>query len=297
MQTSEQLLRDVGALLTYHHGTYVANPGNLGDALITAGLESGLGRAWSRQVPASRYLGKERTVVYSGGGNLVGLYDDCQRTIERFMMHEGGTFVLLPHTVRNCDSLISRLDSRFTFYLRDVPSYEYVTQLNPRVTCYLAHDLALLLNRAHAAQLMRLVPLRLAGSLIRPRSRFRHFARAIHAFYRRAPRSAEARLFRSDAEARHTIWKRRDLAPSAFDISALYVSAYRTCHESLLAAGMLLRFLDRYEVIHTDRLHVSIAAAILGKRVLLHDNSYGKNRDVFHMSLTNRPDFNIEFCG
>ncbi len=295
IRTSSALLADVGELLLSGSATYVSNPGNLGDALITAGLLCGLGRAWPRHVPASKYTGDERVIVYAGGGNLVGLYDDCERVIEHFLRHEGGTFVLLPHTVRKCDSLIRRLDSRFTLYLRDLPSHEYVTSLNSRVKCHLAHDLALMLDRGQAAQLMAQVPIRLATSLLRPGGRFRHFTRAIHRFHRLAPRSLEVHLFREDAEARDTANGPSALASDAFDLSALYVSPYRTCHEILLAAGLLLRFINRYDTIHTDRLHVSIAAAILGKRVMLHDNCYGKNQDVFRMSLSARPGFNVSF--
>lgn len=297
IRTSSELLTHVGDALLSGSATYVSNPGNLGDALITAGLLSGLGRAWPRHVPASKYTGEDRAIVYAGGGNLVGLYGDCERVIERFLQHHDGSFVLLPHTVRNCDSLIRRLDSRFTLYLRDMPSHEYVTSLNSRVTCHLAHDLALMLDRGHAAQLMAQVPIRLATSLIRPGGRFRHFARAIHRFHCHAPRSLEAHLFREDAEARDAANGPYARGSDAFDVSALYVSPYRTCQEILLAAGLLLRFVNRYDTIHTDRLHVSIAAAILGKRVMLHDNCYGKNHDVFRMSLSARPGFNVSFIG
>jgi exopolysaccharide biosynthesis predicted pyruvyltransferase EpsI len=37
----------------------------------------------------------------------------------------------------------------------------------------------------------------------------------------------------------------------------------------------------------TDRLHVGIGAALLGKTCRLHDNSYGKNRAVYDHSIRN----------
>jgi len=47
-------------------------------------------------------------------------------------------------------------------------------------------------------------------------------------------------------------------------------------------------FLDaiaQFETIHTNRLHVSIAAAMMGRRVHLYTNSYFKNRSIYEASL------------
>ncbi|PIP29634.1 hypothetical protein COX27_00355 [Candidatus Kuenenbacteria bacterium CG23_combo_of_CG06-09_8_20_14_all_36_9] len=51
--------------------------------------------------------------------------------------------------------------------------------------------------------------------------------------------------------------------------------------------------LQKYNQINTDRLHVAIAATLLGKRVKLYPNSYYKNKAVFEYSLKKFP--NIEF--
>ncbi|MBI3684909.1 polysaccharide pyruvyl transferase family protein [Candidatus Azambacteria bacterium] len=47
----------------------------------------------------------------------------------------------------------------------------------------------------------------------------------------------------------------------------------------------LIDFLQKYEQINTDRLHMAIAATLLGKRVRLFPNSYYKNKAVFDYSL------------
>lgn len=52
--------------------------------------------------------------------------------------------------------------------------------------------------------------------------------------------------------------------------------------------------LQKYERINTDRLHVAIAATLLGKKVVLFPNSYYKNRAVFDYSLKRFP--NANFC-
>lgn len=43
--------------------------------------------------------------------------------------------------------------------------------------------------------------------------------------------------------------------------------------------------INDFSIIHTDRLHVGIAACLLNKEVHLYPNSYFKNRAVFHSSI------------
>jgi len=47
------------------------------------------------------------------------------------------------------------------------------------------------------------------------------------------------------------------------------------------------KYLSQFEVINTDRLHVSIGASILGKQVNLYGGSYFKNKAIFKTSLAN----------
>jgi len=53
-------------------------------------------------------------------------------------------------------------------------------------------------------------------------------------------------------------------------------------------------YINRFETIHTNRLHVAITGALLGKQVTLSGNSYFKNRAIFKTSL--EPNFpNVKF--
>ncbi len=55
----------------------------------------------------------------------------------------------------------------------------------------------------------------------------------------------------------------------------------------------LMEVLQKYKEIHTDRLHIAIAGALLGKQVRLFPNSYYKNKAVFDYSLKRFP--NVRF--
>ncbi|MCI0619567.1 polysaccharide pyruvyl transferase family protein [Candidatus Wolfebacteria bacterium] len=54
-----------------------------------------------------------------------------------------------------------------------------------------------------------------------------------------------------------------------------------------------LVMIRKYKEVHTDRLHVAIGAALLGKQVRLFPNSYYKNKAVFDYSLSKFP--NVSF--
>lgn len=50
-----------------------------------------------------------------------------------------------------------------------------------------------------------------------------------------------------------------------------------------------INYLEGYEEINTDRLHVAICGTLLGKKVNFYPNSYYKNKAVFDYSLSNFP--------
>jgi hypothetical protein len=58
---------------------------------------------------------------------------------------------------------------------------------------------------------------------------------------------------------------------------------------SRLTAWCFLKTISAANRIVTDRLHVAIACALLGKECELHDNSYSKNRDIYAHSLSDFP--------
>ena len=50
-------------------------------------------------------------------------------------------------------------------------------------------------------------------------------------------------------------------------------------------AWPLLYTISHFREVHTDRTHVGIAAAMLGKKTFLYDNSYHKNRSIYEHSM------------
>jgi len=87
------------------------------------------------------------------------------------------------------------------------------------------------------------------------------------------PSMSVGHFFRSDVERSGRL---PDISPSR-DISAL--GSHLTPIDDFFAQ------VGACETVHTDRLHVAIAGALLGRRVHLYANSYFKNRAIFQTSI------------
>jgi exopolysaccharide biosynthesis predicted pyruvyltransferase EpsI len=79
-----------------------------------------------------------------------------------------------------------------------------------------------------------------------------------------------------------------DIPRSNIDLSNAFAADDMSPASSLHATYWTMRFVDRFEGVRTNRLHIGIMSAMLGKQVQLLDNSYGKVRDVFNHSLRDR---------
>jgi hypothetical protein len=75
----------------------------------------------------------------------------------------------------------------------------------------------------------------------------------------------------------------------SFDISRIAVGSWIDRGITALFSAMFLTGVNAADIVITDRLHVGIAAAVLGKTVFLIDNSYGKVRGVYNRLFANSP--------
>jgi exopolysaccharide biosynthesis predicted pyruvyltransferase EpsI len=272
----QPLRADVEALLARYVGKpvlYVPNPGNAGDALIAVGTFQAFGRAGVPFEVADETADIEGRVVFlGGGGNLVPLYEDTARTLAR-CVGKASEVVLLPHTVRGHEATLARLDATCTVVCREPESYAHVRAAGPRARTVLAHDMvfhldvwALLADSELVARGQSLIDEQLADAGL---NRAALNALEITDF---------SRLDREASEARPSSL----LDPS--DVFAFGTSPV----EAPLAAFCFLMTLRQARRIETDRLHVGLAAALLGIPCELRDNNYGKNAAVFAHSLAGR---------
>jgi len=283
-------LEPVLARLAAAHATvlYHAVPGNAGDSAINCAAYQLLERHGIAFEPVGDDVAVERTrgrlLVCAGGGNLVPLYDDVRRFLAR---HHAGCreLVVLPATIRGHADLLAELGPNVTLLCRDQPSLEHVRAAAPGVQVLAAHDLVLHLDVAALRRQARRRFLPLVSSFAQARRNLRRRWRGLRYDRRNRACAGELFAFRTDREV-----GAGQVVPGAnFDASIEYISDDMSPALALEATWRLLDFLGRYRVVHTDRLHVAILAALLGKAVRLHDNSYGKNRVVYEQSLRHFP--------
>lgn len=243
-----------------------ANPGNAGDALIRVATRQALVRAGVQILPPGCET-RGRTVVIIGGGNLVPLYSEANRAIARFVGAGAERIVVLPHTIRGVPTSLTQLRSGDLVMCRDVPSHQAALNSATAADVLLDHDMAfhldaqeILGDRALARVAEPALHARVPADLIDPSDR------------------AVVVLTRTDVE--------RGTHSPAGHLDASYAFAFGGGEvASLMSTWALLTFVSRCRAIVTDRLHVGIAAALLGVPCTLLPNSYDKNQSVYEQSL------------
>lgn len=262
---------------------FAPNPGNAGDSVIACAeyqIFDRLGinyRIVSHDVSVAETAGE--IVFYGGGGNLVDPYPNARDFIARH--HEGvKRLVILPHTIAAYPELITALGNNVDIICREQLSHDYVSKFVGVANVHLMDDAAFLLDIqrlrggggiAECAWLRR--PLRTAKRSVRM---------WLHAF-RNRHQANTLNSFRGDAEGTG-----RSGARANFDVSQMLAADSMSVADSVLAARSVVKFVERFDVVRTDRLHVCIVSLLLGKEVHFFDNSYGKNRAVYEHSMVGR---------
>jgi exopolysaccharide biosynthesis predicted pyruvyltransferase EpsI len=282
-------IRDYLKTLERQQIVFQPNRGNAGDALIALAAyrlfdELGLRYRVYREGDDL----SDAVLVYGGGGNLVPQYTQCARFLSAHLEH-AMKVVILPHTIAEHGDLLSRFGSNVDVICRERISYEYVREAASSARVWLMHDMALTLDPEEILANPGWRESRVARpreGKVRPATR-RYRLRRLGADVgllasRLAGRPATLDCFRRDWERTSVRipWRNVDLSTATpYDRTM----AHRSSAEA--TAFELFRYLDRFEVINTNRLHVGIAGALLGKRVRFAPNAYWKNEAVYRHSL------------
>lgn len=260
---------------------FVPNPGNAGDGLIAAAeyfLLRDLGisfRVADANAPSD--VRSDEVVVYGGGGNLVGLYDNARKYLGSCHKH-ARKVIVLPHTIRENEDFLRELGGNVTVFCREQESFDHVKIVNPALDCILADDMALILPVESILKRSKTLGYH-SGDRLSLRFLKRLFRTAKYTL-KSGFRFEVLDAFRGDIEGCG-----RDQGRLNVDVSQAYSGddmSEAACRET---AYSVFTFLCKFDKVRTDRLHVCIAAALLGKEVEFHDNSYGKNSSVYRNSL------------
>ena len=266
---------------------FVPNPGNAGDNLINAAAYRLFERLGVRYVVGTRKeTYPDRVIVHSGGGSMVEAYAGSDVFFRR--NHPiCRALVLMPHTVRTYPDLIAGMDGRCTLFLREKPSFDFVSVHATGARVHLGHDLACFLADADIAAM----PWSLAHAL-GPKIRlpWPKIALKLAAARRRGP---VLHALRTDLEATDV-----PLPSPNHDLSRMFATADMSRASCFNTVKVLRHMMRMYETVETNRLHVTILAAIVGRQVRMLDNSYGKNSAVHAQSIAGYfPNVRFETAG
>jgi exopolysaccharide biosynthesis predicted pyruvyltransferase EpsI len=262
---------------------YVPNGGNAGDSFIahaTYQLFSRLGLDCEIGDQSGNYPGK--VLIHGGGGNLVRPYTNGIDFIKRNLDH-CRKLVILPHTIRAYEDVLNRFGSNCFVFCRERSSFDFVARNAPLANVFLSHDLALAWDKDNTRQQMgrqRFADLANMTLLIRDAKRL---VRVVNYRLINPGRTSVLNVFRTDLEK-----TKIDLPRSNIDLSHAFAADDMSPASSLHTAYWMMQFIDRFQVVNTNRLHIGIMSVLLGKELYFSDNAYGKNSDIFEHSLRGR---------
>lgn len=259
---------------------FYPNPGNAGDALIAAATWQVFDRLNLRPLlsrPANFEGGA--AVILGGGGNLVPFYSDIRLALDCCLKKGVKKCLLLPHTIRGHEELLSRLDARFTLCCRDMSSFEHVARHARHADRLLADDMALSLDigrlSERTASLRHRISLHFDRDWRKGRKKWRQALNLC-----RPDNEGLLKIIRSDRERIDP-----EGGPEALDLPhhfRVMLGGRAGCEQ---VAFDLIHHLKPSKKIVTNRLHIAIAAILLGVDLEVIDNTYGKLSAVLDFSL------------
>ncbi len=276
------------------------NPGNAGDALIGMGtihLLDQLNIPYKLVNDKDHFDPSNKTIMYSGGGNLVKYYVNARNFIETH--HKKiKKLIILPHTINAHEDLLSQLGDNVNIIAREKYTFNFLKKYAGRCNIFLAHDMAFYLNKENLLKYnlpsFRSIVLKkllfkithnpeitsipspkilLTGKILESKA----------CLYRITHKKRRLKCFRIDPEKTGIAIPRNNI-----DLSEVYKLGTEHLPLIYYSAFKILNFVQKYDEVYTNRLHIAIVGAILNKKTYFYPNSYFKNKAVYEYSLKNR---------
>jgi exopolysaccharide biosynthesis predicted pyruvyltransferase EpsI len=276
---------------------YWQNQGNAGDALMataTFDLFDSLGLNYTAVFPtkdtSQDFAGK--VLVLAGGGNFTeDGYNNYAKIVAQWNQ-KVKRLIVLPHTASGNEALLSTLVGNVDIICRERNSYEHVKHYAKRANVFLAHDMAFSLDVQKVLSRQPNYPVMFAGRVVA--TALRHNARRnypqarniwqdFHDFAelkRKPEKNGVLNVFRMDIEKTNI-----KIPDDNIDLSLRFQYGLSSRPLTDYMTTQVFSYLDYFHTIRTNRLHVCIAAALLGKTVELFSNNYHKIQSVYEYSL------------
>lgn len=278
---------------------FLPNPGNAGDSLIAAATFQFFDKhsIVYEVVTNDNFDSSGKIVAYGGGGNFGGINSRVAHFIK--LHHQRAKqFILLPHTLFGAETLLAELGSNVHLICREKVSYQHALDHAKNAKVYLHDDMVI--NCDVSAILSQSINVSIGKHVIEEILRrirgIDHydygislrciihywFYQAKH-FFKPKTKSKTLNAFRVDVEKTNIPIPKDNL-----DISDLFELSSCQVNLTLLATQNFLTYINQFDVINTNRLHVAIGATLLGKQVNLYGNNYFKIKAIYEYSILNK---------
>ena len=275
------------SLKKYETVYFCPNPGNAGDSLL-AHVTYELFDEYNIKYQILKEQGfnpTDKILLYGGGGNLVPYYPHARNFILKYHRLVK-KLIILPHSIDGNEDLLKKLDENVDIITREEVTYNHVKKNALRANVFLADDLGFSLNvekilskmprfSLHLVNLKLPVRILLQGNY----TEMKHRARKLF----QNEKKHVLNCFRTDQEKTDI-----DIPSDNVDLSSIFSYGVDSKEKAFYVCYRLLNFINSYEEIRTNRLHVAIAGALLGKEVKLYSNSYYKCEAVYEFSIKGR---------
>jgi exopolysaccharide biosynthesis predicted pyruvyltransferase EpsI len=278
---------------------FLPNPGNAGDSLIAAATFQFFEKhnIAYEIVTNNQFDSKGKIIVYGGGGNFGGINSRVAHFIKMHHLR-AKKFILLPHTLFGAEQLLTELGSNVHLICREQVSYQHALTHTSGARVYLHNDMVI--NCDVNAILAQSVDVSISKHVIKEvfrrirgindydygislRCVLHYWLYQTKQLFKPQTTSNILNAFRVDVEKTDI-----KIPEDNLDISDLFELSSCQVDLALLATQKFLTYINQFEVINTNRLHVAIAATLLGKQVNLYGNNYFKIKAIYEYSLLNR---------
>jgi exopolysaccharide biosynthesis predicted pyruvyltransferase EpsI len=163
------------------------------------------------------------------------------------------------------------MDMRFVVFCREVKSYNYLVSMDSKAKIILDHDMAFRMQKD------------ILNTEVTVLQDEREVMNNVENGMKKI--GSIAKFIRTDCESVGEYKTATD-----FDLSlATYVDLVASRNYIDFNAKLMLCVVDSVDAVITDRLHVGIAGALMGKQVYMLDNNYGKLSGVFERTIKPNP--------
>ena len=194
-------------------------------------------------------------IIINGGGNLVGIYSDVKKIINKYQ--HNNKIILLPHTIKDEDELLNNLNKNTIIFCRELKSYNYTkSKAKYPNNIFIDHDMAFKIKNLEIFSNLKKDNLLSVGNC-----------------YRNDVEKTDIIIPKDNNDISQTISHPNHLKDE--------ITNYKIVNQFFI-------YLSKFNTINTNRLHVAIAASLLGKNVNFYGNSYWKNKEIYNYSIKNK---------